>query len=147
MSLDAAIERFVERLRSTLMSQRDSARLAELLRIQRYHESAAEQALAAAALRPQGLADARVAAAEAAFLAAANAVLAHGGPTGPADSPAADLGTMEVRYEEIKTALLAAGADARLALAAMEQALRRFSALRRGTQQFHKSRRRQADRP
>jgi len=37
---------------------------------------------------------------------------------------------------------LAADADARLALPDMEQALRRCSALRRATQQLHKSRRR-----
>lgn len=146
-SLDGAIERFVEHLRSASMSQAASARLAELLRIQRYHETGAEQAVAAAALARPGPADARLAAAEAAFVAAATALLAHRDPGRPPDAAGAgaDLGTMEARYEDLKAALLAAGADARLALAGMEQALRRASALRRAVQQLHKSRRRIAD--
>jgi phosphate:Na+ symporter len=53
----------------------------------------------------------------------------------------AELDTMEARYEDFKAQLLAAGADARLALTDMEQALRRCSALRRATQQLHKARR------
>lgn len=48
VSLDTAIEHFVERLRSASMSQVASTRLAELLRIQRYHEASAERAAAAA---------------------------------------------------------------------------------------------------
>lgn len=146
-SLDGAIERFVERLRSASMSQAASARLAELLRIQRYHETGAEQAVAAAALTWPGAADARLAAAKAAFVAAATALLVHCDPARPPDAAGPDtgLGTMEARYQDLKAALLAAGADARLALAGMEQALRRASALRRAVQQLHKSRRRLAD--
>ncbi len=143
-SLDTAIERFVERLREALMSQAASARLAALLRIQRYHETAAEQAVAAAALPPLGAADAGLASAQAAFAAAASALLSRCDPTGPVDADAleADLGTMEAHYEDLKATLLSAGADARLALTDMEQALRRCSALRRAAQQLHKSRRR-----
>jgi phosphate:Na+ symporter len=68
-------------------------------------------------------------------------------PTEPSNVAALDthLGTLEARYEDLKTDLLAAGADARLALTDMEQALRRCSALRRAAQQLHKSRRRLAD--
>lgn len=40
--LDLAIERFVERLRRSAMSRESSARLAELLRIHRYHELSSE---------------------------------------------------------------------------------------------------------
>ncbi|OGB16581.1 MAG: hypothetical protein A2W72_04670 [Burkholderiales bacterium RIFCSPLOWO2_12_67_14] len=143
-SLDAAIERFVEHLRGASMSQTASARLAALLRIQRYHESAAEQAVAAAALPPLDAADAGLATAQAAFATAASALLARCDPTGPVDADAleADLGAMEAHYEDLKAALLSAGADARLALTDMEQALRRCSALRRAAQQLHKSRRR-----
>ena len=143
VSLDAAIQRFVEGLRSASMSQVASARLAELLRLQRYHETAAEQALAAAALPALGLADARLAAVEAAFVAATDTLLQRCDPAAPSDVAGldADLRTMESRYEDLKSALLAAGA-ARLALTAMEQALRRCSALRRAAQQLHKSRRR-----
>ena len=129
------------------MSQVASARLAELLRIQRYHETGAEQAVAAAALPPLRAADARLAMAEAAFVEAGTALLARCDPTGPTDVAGldADLGTMEARYEDLKADLLAAGVDARLALTDMEQALRRGSALRRAAQQLHKSQRRLAD--
>ena len=146
-SLDAAIERFVERLRSASMTQVASARLAELLRIQRYHEAAAEQAMAAAALPPLTAADARLAAAAVAFVDATRSLLLQCDPTEPPKVAALDthLGTMEARYEDLKADLLAAGADARLALTDMEQALRRCSALRRAAQQLHKSRRRLAE--
>lgn len=145
-SLDAAIERFVERLRSASMSRVASARLAELLRIQHYHEMSAEQAVAAAELPTLEAADARLAEAEAVFVAAASALLAHGDPTAPPNSAGleADLGTMEARYEDVKAALLAAGADGRLALTRMEQIMRHYSALRRAAQQLHKSWRRLA---
>jgi phosphate:Na+ symporter len=146
-SLDAAIERFVDRLRRASMSQVASARLAELLRIQRYHESGAEQALAAAELPAPGPTDPPLAACDEAFVMAANALLARCDPAAPDAAPAldADLHTMEVCYEHLKAALLAAGADGRLALPAMEQALRRCSALRRAVQQLCKSRRRLAE--
>jgi len=144
VSLDVAIERFVERLRSASMSQVASARLAELLRIERYHEAGAEQALAAAALAPLGPTDARVAAAATAFTDAADALLSLCDQTEPMDVAGldADLGTMEARYEDLKAQLLAAGAAARLPLTGMEQALRRYSALRRAAQQLAKARRR-----
>ncbi|MDP3613343.1 MAG: hypothetical protein Q8R98_15915 [Rubrivivax sp.] len=148
LSLDAAIERFVERLRSASMSQVASARLAELLRIQRYHEAGAEQAMAAAALPPLTWADARLAAAAVAFVDATRSLLLQQcDPTELPNVAALDthLGTMEARYEDLKADLLAAGADARLALTDMEQALRRCSALRRAAQQLHKSRRRLAE--
>ncbi|MDP1693125.1 MAG: Na/Pi symporter [Burkholderiaceae bacterium] len=144
-SLDAAIEAFVERLRGAAMSQAASARLAELLRIQRYHETSAEQAHAAAILAPLGPADDALAAAQAAFARSADSLLVGCDPARPAAHTVAldeALRAMEARYEELKAALLAAGADGRLALAAMEQALRRDSALRRATQQLAKSRRR-----
>jgi phosphate:Na+ symporter len=141
--LDAAIERFVERLRSAPMSQEASVRLAELLRIRRYHETSAEQAAAAAQLPARVSGEAGVAEFEAAFAAAADALLARCDPAGAADMSALDqdLRTMEARYEALKAALLAAGAT-RLALSDMERALRRCSALRRAAQQLHKSRRR-----
>ncbi len=147
-SLDGAIERFVERLRSASMSQMASARLAGLLRIERYHEEAAEQAAAAAALPPLGTSDALLAPARQAFDAAATALLVRCDESTPADGAAldADLRTVEALYEELKADLLAAGADARVELTEMERALRRISALRRALQQLHKARRRLADR-
>jgi phosphate:Na+ symporter len=147
-SLDRAIEHFVERLREASMSQTASARLAELLRIQRYQETAAEQSLAAAAWPIMRSTDAPLAAARADFVAAADTLLARCDPSTPEDTPALDgaLHTMEARYEDLKAALLAAGAAARLPLTDMEQALRHGSALRRAAQQLHKARRRAADR-
>lgn len=143
-SLDAAIERFVERLRTASMSQVASARLAHLLRIQRYQEEAAEQAVAAAALLPLARADERTDAAALAFESASQALLARCDPTAPAILAAldADLQAMERCYEDYKAELLSAGADARLALTDMERALRRGSALRRAAQQLYKARRR-----
>ncbi len=147
VSLHGAIERFVERLRSASMSQVASARLAELLRIERYHEAGAEQAAAAAALPSLGPADPRLGAAATAFTEAAEALLRHCDPTESMDLAGLEysLGTMEARYEDLKAQLLAAGADARLTLTDMEQTLRRCSALRRAIQQLHKSRRRIAE--
>lgn len=146
-SLDTAIERFVERLRSASMTQLSSARVAVLLRIQRYHEAAAEAALAAAAIPLLRPADARLTAADAAFAAAASALLLRCDPSVAPDAIGldADLAAMEARYEDLKVDLLAAGAAATLALTDMELALRRCSALRRALQQLHKSRRRLTD--
>lgn len=146
-SLDTAIERFVERLRSASMSQAASARLAALLRIEHYYVEATEQAVTAAALPPRGLVDVGLAKCRQAFDAAANALLARCDPSAPTDSAGAeaDLRFLEARYEELKASLLAAGADARIALTDMELALRRYSYLRRALQQVHKARRRLAD--
>lgn len=146
-SLDTAIERFVERLRSASMTRAASAQLAALLRILRYHESSAEQALAGAALAPLLGGDAGLVEAEGGFVAAADALAQACGPARVAASvDAADLDAalarMEAGYELLKSALLAAGAEGRLALDAMERMLRRYSALRRACQQLHKSRRR-----
>lgn len=139
-SLGTAIERFVERLRSASMSQLSSARLAELLRIHRYHEASAEQAVAAASLPLLECADAQLTSAASAFVdAAANLVLVSD-VVGTSDQPSAD--EMEARYEDLKVCLLAAGANARLALPDMESALRRYSSLRRATQQLDKAKRR-----
>jgi len=147
-SLDAAIQRFVESLRSASMSQAASARLAELLRIQRYHETAAEQAAAAAALPAPMRVDAGLAQVEGTFAAAVKALLERCDPARHAPAAGeevdADLYALEAHYEGLKAALLAAGA-ARLPLSDMEQALRRSSALRRAAQQLYKSQRRLAE--
>jgi phosphate:Na+ symporter len=142
--LDTAIERFVERLRSASMTQVASARLAELLRIQRYYEASAEQSMIAAELAPISLTDEHLEAATVTFFEAANALLLHCDPSGSTSATSLDtyLSEMEIRYEGLKDSLLASGAGARLSLTEMEQALRRSSALRRAAQQLHKSRRR-----
>jgi len=147
-SLDLAIERFVERLRAASMPQVASARMAELLRVHRYHETAVEQSAAAAALPALSPSDTHLKGAKAAFVSAADALLALCDPAGPPQVSGlhAQLHTTEARYEDLKAALLAAGADARIGLTDMEQALRRYSALRRAAQQLDKARRRLAQR-
>lgn len=148
--LDTAIEHFVERLRSASMSQEASARLAELLRRQRYHATAAEQAATAAALRPPaGPGDARLDTSAQAFVRAAEALLQHCAPSAAVKITALDaaLDAVETRYDGLKAELLVAGADCRLTLTDMERALRRSSALRRAVQQLHKAQRRAASAP
>ncbi|MCV0437891.1 MAG: Na/Pi symporter [Hydrogenophaga sp.] len=143
--LDAAIERFVERLRRTAMSQASSARLAQLLRVQRYHETCAEQAQLAAALPLPPLADPPLVDAHLAFAGAARALLDRSEPALAApdlEALDADTRAMHARYEDLKAALLTSGAAARLALPEMERMLRRFSALRRAVQQAAKARQR-----
>ena len=72
---------------------------------------------------------------------------AAAGSADAAAAPAAiDLQVMELTYEALKAALLAAGAAGRLPLAEMEEALRRFSAIRRATQQAAKAAQRQMHR-
>ena len=146
-TLDTAIERFVERLRSASMSQVASARLAGLLRIQRYYEASAEKSMIAAELAPISSTDEHLEAAAVAFLEAVNALLLH---CDPKVSPSATnldtyLSEMETRYDGLKASLLASGAGARLSLTEMEQSLRRSSALRRAAQQLHKSRQHYSD--
>jgi hypothetical protein len=119
-----------------------SARLADLLRVQRYHEASAEQSMIAAELTPVQFTDAHTEAAAQEFSKAVHALLLHGDSTS-SDSIArldACLSEMENRYQDFKASLLASGAAARLPLAEMERALRHSSALRRAAQQLHKSR-------
>jgi phosphate:Na+ symporter len=143
-ALDAAIERFVGQLRRAAMSVESSARLAGLLRIQRYIDSCAEQAAAAVALPLPPLVDPELAATQAAFTAAAGRLL--DGCEAAAGEPALDasLLAMEQRYEDLKAALLMAGVTGRLDLPEMEQVLRRVSSLRRALQQATKATRRLA---
>lgn len=145
--LDTAIERFVERLRSASMSQPASVRLADLLRIQRYIVTGAEQAMAAASLAPQPSPDPRLATAASTYVSASKVLLAHCEPSAPTDVSALDTEQIatEACYQALKTELLAAGVDGRMALTDMERALRRASALRRAGQQLRKARLRLGD--
>lgn len=122
---------FVERLRSAPMSQRERL-LAELLRIQRYHETGAEQVAAAALLPARVSVNAGVAEFEAGFATATDALLARCDPAVPADPSALDqdLRTMgALRRPESRAAgrrLHAVGTESD-----MERALRRCCAARR----------------
>lgn len=140
-SLDAAIEGFVERLHRATLSPVVGARLVVLLRMQRYHVACAEQALLASSLPPLRTDDAGLNEAHARFVQAAEDLLTNHGPSGLGASgdPEAALGMMEARYEDLKQTLLGAGATARLSVIDMEQALRRYSALRRALEQWHKA--------
>lgn len=144
--LDAAVESFVERMNRAAMPQGTSERLAWALRVQRYYETMAEQGLAGSALPglPAGISG-DLAVAQANFRERADALLVlclprDGSPDAAALASAVD--AMEVAYQALKGALLLAGAAGQLSLAAMEEALRRFSALRRAAQQAAKAARR-----
>jgi len=143
--LDTAAAQFVERLNRAAMSPEGARRTAQILRVQRYHVTVAELAHQAALLR-QPTADRAVCAeAEAGFVQATAALLAlcdpapDAGPVVPPEAVAAALPAMEARYQALKAALLDAGAAGALRMAAMEAALRRFSALRRAAEQAAKA--------
>ena len=143
--LDAAVEAFVERMSRGAMPQGTAERLARTLRVQRYHETTAEKALAAAPLRPPAAGGAEVEARHGAFVEQAHALLILCDPTlGEADAAAIDsaLQASEVAYQDLKTALLAAGATGNVHVADMEAALRRYSAMRRAVQQAAKAKQR-----
>lgn len=137
--LDAAVEAFVERMSRAALTAQGSARLAELLRIQRYYETCARQALAAAPLKLPAAADTDLLAQHQAFVATTQALLdAH---DEPAPAPTAlDSQTMEAHYQALKAAVLVAAASGLLPLADMEALLGRYSALHRAVQQAIKAR-------
>ncbi|MDZ4187043.1 MAG: Na/Pi symporter [Hydrogenophaga sp.] len=137
--LDAAVEAFAERLSRSAMTPAGSARLAELLRTQRYYETCARQAAAATPLHLPASANADWAANHQAFVDATLALLtAHDEPR-PA-ATALDAQTMEQHYQSLKAGVLAAAAAGTLPLADMEALLGRYSALRRAVQQAIKAR-------
>lgn len=144
--LDTAIDAFAERMNRSAMPQRASERLAQVLRVLRYHETTAEQANAAAPIpavtgpRQDGTPGAHDA-----FLSNTEALLALCDPQAY-DPETAALNTaeqhMETSYEALKAHILATGAMGGTRLSEMEEALRRYSALRRAAQQATKARRR-----
>jgi len=141
--LDAAVGKFVEGMNRAAMSQATSERLAGLLRVQRYHQSCAEQALAAADMRASGQSDPELAQRQAGFASHAQALLDMlDGPLSSDDPAALEPGAhaMEAAYEVLKASVLAAGASGRMPLADMEESLRCYSALRRAAQQAVKAR-------
>ncbi len=143
--LDAAVAAFVERMTRGAMPQGTSERLARVLRVQRYHETTAEQSHAAAPLALPPDAGAGAAARHAAFVRHTDALLALCDPTATEFDETAivtALSAMEAAYQDLKAALLAAGASGGMGLAGMEEALRRYSAMRRAAQQAAKARQR-----
>ena len=143
--LDEAIASFVERMTRAAMPQHASERLAQVLRVLRYHETTAEQANAAAPLTLGGPNAEFTQVAHDAFLTQTDALLALCDPQDNDPETAtldAAVQRMESTYEALKTSLLAAGAMGGTRLSDMEEALRRYSALRRAAQQATKARRR-----
>lgn len=144
--LDAAIERFVERMHRAQMGKATSERLAWALRVLRYQQTASEQVFAASHLVPWVAATGTgLALAQGDFAKHALALFDLCDPQQGEPSPgmvALALDAVERSYQSLKAALLAAGADGQLPMDAMEQSLRRYSALRRAAQQQAKATRR-----
>ena len=144
-TLDAAIEAFVVRLNRASMTQDTAQRLAQVLRRATYFASVAEQlpAIAAAAqVLPAGTpAPDSTLAAHIRRLRNAAAALLHQLETG--ELLAEDLNDQatawEAEYQQVKAALLEAGALGTLAPSAMDVLLRSHSALRRAIQQALKA--------
>jgi phosphate:Na+ symporter len=134
--LASAAEAFVERVNRAAMSPETSQRLARALRVQRYCETVAEQAQAAAQL-PRGASV--VPEDEAAFAQRTDALLAACDSSAPAPDLASAQAAMSAAYYALKAALLDAGATGRIRMAPMELALRRYSALRRAAEQAAKA--------
>lgn len=141
--LDSAVERFIERLSRAALPAAAARELARRLRVLRYHETTAEQAVQAARAAAAGdaaLPDAPRAAADA-FAGQAHALLAACSASDPAAAQgiAAALAQAETSYQVFKSALLDAGAAGTMNIDAMEAALTRASALRRGLEQAAKA--------
>lgn len=148
MRLGAVCQSFAERMSRVAMEAAAAEALADTLRTLRYYESAAEQAIAAAALHDQtgtatGLSDAYTA-----FLHESTELLdLVERDTLPADvgeSFVTHVASMEAAYGGLKAKLLAEGAAGTTRIAAMEEALRRYSAIRRALQQTVKASTRRA---
>lgn len=146
--LVSAAENFVERVSRSAMSIADSERLARVLRLQRYHESTVEQALAMVPLALpavhgapglMALHEALVQAADRLFEACDPE---HGEERAEVIENA--LNALEAAYEALKSALLGSGASGTARLTEMDEALRRYSAARRAAQQAAKAWRRRA---
>ena len=146
LQLSVAIDAFVERMNRSALTPEGSARLAELLRIQRYDESAAEQALAAAPLQLPPAQGVHLHTPHQHFVQATLALLdacqsSEASPLAAAPEPG-DVQQVEERYQALKAAVLANAASGALTLADMEELLKRYSAVRRAVQQSTKARQR-----
>jgi hypothetical protein len=103
--LDQAVEAFIERMNRAAMSEQASARLAELLRIERYHEACAELATSAAPVLPPAGASPALAQCHHDYLSACAALLPPDAAASAAPSSReqdAALTAMEVAYEALK---------------------------------------------
>ena len=139
--LNLAIADFIARLSRAPLSQDSAARLPQILRVARYYETAADQALEAVAAAAES-APGDFPASHESFRRQAEALFARCDPAAPHASPEeidAALGGFEADYQILKAELLEAGAQGRLAVADMDARLRAASALRRAAQQIAKA--------
>jgi len=141
--LTNAIADFIAQLNRSGMAADSAQRLPQLLRVARYYEAATELATeAAVALRdagPEAIAELpEMAALMTHFHAQGENLLARLDPATPGCA-GADLNAFEDTYQRLKAALLEAGAQARLPVAAMDAHLRGASALRRAMEQAAKA--------
>jgi phosphate:Na+ symporter len=141
--LDLAAAAFATRLNRGGMTQESAQRLARILRIERYYETAAEQAAESVAAAGELLAgDAFASERVDAFRRGALRLLEAAAP-GHAVASAGDLqaglADVEIAYQALKAELLEAGAAGGLPIAAMEAELRAASAERRAIEQCVKA--------
>jgi len=139
--LNLAIADFIARLSRATLSQDSAARLPQILRVARYYETAADQALESAAAAAESEPGDFTAGYEG-FRRQAEALFARCDPDAPHASPEeidAALSDFEADYQILKAELLEAGAQGRLAVADMDARLRAASALRRAAQQIAKA--------
>ncbi|MDP1613436.1 MAG: Na/Pi cotransporter family protein [Sulfuritalea sp.] len=138
--LNLAIADFVTQLHGTGMSADNARRLPEILRVARYYETATELAVEASAAMGE-IADGESSPEATAFADTALELLARSDSAGTVAS--ADLEAaadeMEGAYQALKAYLLAAGAQGRLPVSAMDARLRAASALRRALEQAVKA--------
>ncbi len=138
--LKLAIADFVTQLHGTGMFAVSARRLPEILRVARYYETATELAVEASAAIGE-IADGESSPEATAFADTALELLARSDPAGTVAS--ADLeaaaGEMGSAYQALKAYLLAAGAQGRLPVNAMDARLRAASALRRALEQSIKA--------
>jgi len=138
--LQQAIAEFIVQVNRKGMSQTSARRLPELLRVARYYEAAAEQAMQAAAAARQAGSTGTVA--SDGFRQRALVLLSLIDPT-RAPAPLVDieseLATFEACYQSLKADLLEAGAQGRLPVIQMEASLQAASAIRRAVQQGNKA--------
>ncbi|MDP1651549.1 MAG: hypothetical protein Q8L56_02385 [Rhodocyclaceae bacterium] len=118
----------------------NARRLPELLRVARHYETATELAVEASAAIGE-TAECDSGAEARAFAAIALQLLARSDPTGTVASTDIDAtaSAMEHAYQSLKAGLLAAGAQGRLPVHAMDARLRAASALRRALEQSIKA--------
>lgn len=139
--LNQSIAEFITRLNRGGMVPASAARLPRILRVARYYETAADQALEAvnAGCEVDGLPPTS---SSAAFHAQAEDIFAGADPNAGTLVPnvlEGMLGVLEERYQKLKAELLEAGASGIQPVRVMDARLRSASALRRAVQQVVKA--------